>query len=49
VYRAFRDGHRRDPTGLAAIEMVTGRRLEALEKEWHAWILAEPAPPDEGY
>lgn len=37
-YAGFRKGHKDDPTGAAAIEAATGKKLEDLETEWKKWV-----------
>ncbi len=39
-YKAFRDGHEKDPTGLATLKtLIAPKSLEDFEKEWRAWVL----------
>jgi hypothetical protein len=44
-YRAFRDGHKDDPTGAKALAAVTGKSLAELEAEWVPWVLTLRFPP----
>jgi hypothetical protein len=38
-YKAFKASHQQDRTGSAALEKVTGKKLEDLEAEWRMWVL----------
>jgi hypothetical protein len=38
VYRAFRDGYDRDPTGRLFVEEAFGQDLETIEAGWRAWL-----------
>jgi len=38
VYRTFRDGFGKDPTGRLYVEQWTGQKLEDLEKDWLDWV-----------
>jgi hypothetical protein len=39
-YRAFRDGVKEDPTGLATLKRTIGpQTLEEFEKGWRAWVM----------
>ncbi len=37
-YKVFKAGAKDDPTGLAALEKTTGRKLEEIEKAWLPWV-----------
>ncbi len=41
VYRAFRDGYDRDPTGRLFVEEAFGADLPAIEAGWHAWLATQ--------
>ncbi|MBP5232393.1 MAG: hypothetical protein J6333_03200 [Planctomycetes bacterium] len=41
VYRHFRDNFRHDPTGVATVEAILGQPLEAVEKDWLAWVATQ--------
>jgi hypothetical protein len=38
-YKAFRDGHKNDKWGVATLERITGRKLEALEEDYLKWVM----------
>ena len=38
-YKQFKATPKEDPTGAAALEKVTGKKLDALEAEWRTWVL----------
>jgi len=39
-YRAFREGHGRDPTGYATLKRVLGQEdMDAFQKQWQQWVL----------
>jgi len=38
-YPEFRAGRKDDRTGAAALEKVTGKKIEALEAAWREWVL----------
>lgn len=37
-YKEFKAGAKGDPTGLAALEKTTGKKLEEIEKAWRPWV-----------
>ena len=37
-YRQYRDGFKRNRTGITIIEKLTGQRLAELQKQWLAWV-----------
>jgi hypothetical protein len=39
-YKAFKDGARDEKTGTAALEKVTGKKLDELDRVWREWVLA---------
>ncbi len=41
-YNAYTASYREDPTGLQAIEQVTGRSARELQKDYAAWVKALP-------
>lgn len=43
-YDAYCAGFAQDPAGRAALEQVYGKKLEAIEKDWVAWLLALKPP-----
>ena len=43
-YREFRSASGKDPSGLATLEKVTGRKLEDLETTWHKWVMNLRSP-----
>ncbi|MSR18991.1 MAG: PDZ domain-containing protein [Phycisphaerales bacterium] len=45
-YREYTENQERDPTGIAAIEAVTGEAIAVFEKNWRAWVLSR-APIDD--
>jgi hypothetical protein len=44
-YDAFKKSYDADPTGRAALEQVTGKKLPELEKDWVAWLKRRTPPP----
>jgi hypothetical protein len=46
-YKKFRDNYKEDPTGKKFLEEVFGKKLEEIEKDWHAWLKEQKYPPDE--
>ncbi len=41
VYREFRQRHGQDRTGRKFVEKAFGKKLPAIEAEWHAWLKQE--------
>ena len=40
-YDTYCDGYDADKTGRAALEKVFGKKLDAIEADWHKWVLAQ--------
>ena len=38
-YAKFKKAAKEDPMGVATLEKIAGKKLEALEKEWGKWVL----------
>lgn len=43
-YEAYTHSYASDPSGKAALEQVTGMKLDALETAWREWMLKRKAP-----
>lgn len=43
-YAAYTEGFKDDPTGMAAMEKVCGKKIGDIEKEWVAWVLKLELP-----
>ncbi len=44
-YEAMKANYAKDKTGKLALEMVTGKKLTALQRDWEAWMLRQTPPP----
>jgi hypothetical protein len=43
-YEAYTEGFANDPTGLKAMELVTGMSLPRLQKDWMSWLTPRSVP-----
>jgi hypothetical protein len=43
-YATYTGGFKEDPSGIAAMEMVFGKKIAELEKEWIDWLLKQEPP-----
>jgi hypothetical protein len=44
-YETYKKTHDADPTGRAALEQVTGKKLPDLHEDWRVWLAARAATP----